>query len=239
MSCSPNNNDFQIFPNKGQLHKNLNLDLETLLRRIRGNDAIVYKYVITSVKKNEGAFVQKGSGPNFQGDFITLCTCKPLMRCYKDIRSGTWIAGFSSVKASNGKQALFYLMKIQQTFESHEDLWSDKKIPEKTKLAKAAHRHKCGDLYKPKIWNRDRFNPENYEPPREGHSHKADNHWHKDIHYPDYLKRISKLLIGDQQLSFLWTRPILFSEMIQSRAQKKYDNIQDFLSSESIYQGVC
>jgi hypothetical protein len=229
MNCSTNNNGFQLFPKKGQLHKNLNLDLETLREIIGIDDATVYRYVIATIKNQEGTFIQEGSGPNFQGDYITLCTCKHKMRCYKDIKPGTWIAGFSNVKAGNGKQALVYLMKIQHTFESHQNLWFDKRIPARTKLAKAAHRHKCGDLYMPKSRNIGGFKTKNYEPPREGHSHKEN--WHYDIRYPDYLGRTAKLVIGNQKLSFLWNRPMLFSPEIQCQGEKKY-SINDFTKSK-------
>lgn len=47
----------------------------------------VYCYIINTIKNRRGRFVQVGSAPNFQGDLITLCTCKAWMRTYKDVSS--------------------------------------------------------------------------------------------------------------------------------------------------------
>ncbi len=83
MGCSTDEPDHQPFPRKGLLSDNSNLPLETLYSSLGSERTVVYRYVITSVDNNGGRFVQRGSGPNFQGNMVTLCTCKHRkMQCY-------------------------------------------------------------------------------------------------------------------------------------------------------------
>ena len=97
MTCGPNEKDQQPFPRKGKLHDNSSLSLNTLRDIVGSEGTLVYCYVVDSVKNEGGRFVQRGSGPNFQGDMVTLCTCKHHMRtslssddwegkCWKDVR---------------------------------------------------------------------------------------------------------------------------------------------------------
>jgi hypothetical protein len=148
--CSINEHDYQPFPREGQLlAANMNLPLGTLRERIGHDQNIVYSYIVTSIENQEGHFVQTGCGPNFQGDLITLCTCKRLMRTYlpTDDWKGMWIAGFSNFKAGGNENALVYLMKVLHSFESHFDLWYSAVIPEKSKQTKNARLNKLGDIY--------------------------------------------------------------------------------------------
>jgi hypothetical protein len=94
----------------------MNIPLDTLDEQITNSHATVYCYVITTVKNRGGQLVQNGSAPNFQGGMITLCTCKHPMRSFlePDEWKGTWIAGFTTVTAGQGGNALVYLMEISQ-----------------------------------------------------------------------------------------------------------------------------
>jgi len=230
--------DFQPFPQTGRLAQNLNLSLDDLRLKIGGIQATVYSYIVATVKNPEGHFRQTGSAPNFQGDVISLCTCKHFMRAFLGIDSwpDTWIAGFTGKGAGKGRNALIYLMKVGSAFESYYDLWFSDKLSEAAKQFKLAHKNKFGDVFQPQseLIDKDVFNPQNYHPPIQNHVHanpKNPNDWHKDI---NYLKGVSgrkaALLIGDEQYSFLWNKPILFHSHPLHRGQKG-DNLQFLLDS--------
>src|SRR6185312_15613746 len=86
---------YQVFPASGPLSDNMNLTTSSLTQRIGMIGGEVYCYILTSVKYFDSRFVQTGSGPNFQGGLLTLCTCKGLMRTGRDLDAwrGIWIAG--------------------------------------------------------------------------------------------------------------------------------------------------
>ncbi len=234
MSCI---SDFsQPFPQTGQ---NLNLSLGALCLKIDATKAIVYSYIVDTVKNHEGDFVQKGSAPNFQDDVISLCTCKHWMRTFRTIDKwcdNIWVAGFTGKKEGKGRNALIYLMKVGIAFKSYYELWYSDKLPDTVKQAKLAHRNKFGDIFQPKskLIDKEVFNPQNYHPPIQNHVHanpKNPNNWHKDINYEKGVSgRKAALLIGDTQYSFLWNKPMLFYPSQLSRGQKK-DNLQDLLAS--------
>ena len=223
MGCITRKTQKQIFPSNNDLTANLNFTLKALKQRIGNNDSLIYTYVLNTVENKNGSFIQLGSAPNFQGNYVTLCTCKRLMRCYqsKDSWPGMWIAGFSSIKAGLGRQSLFYLMKIKYAFRSHFELWSTKLIPQKTKQAKDATEYIRGDLYKPESYLTEEFNPQHYVIPHNDHVHSQDNLWHEDIFYNDRYKRISYLLVGDPRYSFLWNQPKLYALEKQYQGSKK------------------
>jgi hypothetical protein len=230
MNCKSESS--QAFPSSGPLEKNMNLSLDRLRKQIKGTQATVYSYIVATVKNPEGRFIQKGSAPNFQGDVISLCTCKHRMRTFPEVDRGTWIAGFSGKKAGNGENALIYLMKIEFAFESHHDLWFSEQLPESVKQAKLAHVDKFGDVFQPKSKpkdKRDEFDFEHYHPPVAGHVHAPKDWWHKDIHYTKGAGgRKPALLFGVAKYSFLWDQPTLFHSKQLHRAQRK-DDLQSFL----------
>ena len=119
-----NQNDYQPMPSHGNLAKNLNLECKDLLKRVAPFlNECVYAYVITTIHLEDGLLYQKGSGPNFQGDLITLCSCKHKMRTYRRLKSGSkgiWVAGYTRKDLGN---KLFYLMRVAETFDSHKGLW--------------------------------------------------------------------------------------------------------------------
>lgn len=242
MSCLPCESGFQPYPQTGKLKDNSNLSLTHLRDLLSKPDgAVVYSYVVRTIKRQSSDFVQSGSGPNFQGDLITLCTCKPLMRTSLDVDSwcGVWIAGFSGVNETDRGNGLVYLIRVGRAFDSHCDLWQW--LPSKTRQAKAAHLHKLGDVSEPKAERihsdgLSRFEPGNYKPPRDGHSHatiesNSDTpRWHKDVNYQGYRERRAALLVGDPETSFLWSRPIVFFAGRQHPRTKKWTSPQEFLN---------
>lgn len=206
--CSANEDDYQPFPKSGRLAGNKNLSLSTLRKHVTGQ-ATVYCYIITSIKNRDGHFIQTGCGPNFQGDRVTLCTCKHRMRTFLDASdwNGKWVAGFTDRPAGQGRNILVYLMQVSQTFESHYDLWFADTIPPKTKQAKAAHFDKFGDIYKPRRRGANLFDPQDYIPPHSNHVHAKG--WDNDIAYRGCSDRYAALLVGNPMYSFLWNRPMI------------------------------
>ena len=227
-----NRNTYQSMPSYGKLARNLNLPLEVLLEKITPfRKETVYSYVVDTVKHSKGRLYQEGSGPNYQGDMMTLCTCKHRMRTARDADSwnGVWIAGYTS-RSRYGEHELFYLMRIAQTFESHHELWFSDSIPEKTKMSKAAHLDKFGDIYQPKTESGDPYSYQDYFAPCNIHVHCSSDLWHKDIKYTNgYGGRLPALLIGDRNFSFLWDEPVLSSPFGIPRGQKKV-GLSDLLS---------
>ena len=222
-----NEDAYQAMPRTGRLAKSLNLRHEALAKRIAPfKKDTVYSYVVDTVKYHERRLYQTGSGPNFQGDMITLCSCKHLMRTARDTASwkGVWIAGFISSKYSSSRShKLFYLMRVSQAFKSHHELWSSDSIPEETKIAKAAHLDRFGDIYQPKTELGAHYCHRSYLRPCKGHVHHESDLWHKDIKRNAlyYGGRPSALLVGDPNSSFLWDKPVVTAPFNLWQGQKK------------------
>lgn len=185
--------------------------------------APIYCYVMTSVRNRDSILQHKGSGPNWQGGTITLCTCKHFMRTFSDIKQGTWITGFSGVSAFEGKNYLIYLMRVAQTFESHYDLWYH--LPEEVREAKAADIHPLGDIFRPlgRDTQQSPFNPAKYHEPCQGHSHGRNQHWHKDINYHMKNGKHHLLCVGDKDYSFVWDKCMVTIDHNIGRGQKKLE----------------
>jgi hypothetical protein len=218
--------DHQPYPQQGQLAKTLNLTLGTLrshLDDMEFQEATVYSYVIATIQFDGGEFLQRGSAPNFQGDLVTLCTCKHFMRTFLDAPRwrGKWIAGFTGVEAGRGRNALVYIMRVAHAFESHRDLWHSGALTSAAREAKAADRDRFGDVYRPAIEQGDPFEPANYEKPVPNHDHFKDGSWPRDIAYPARAGRRPALLVGQIGLSFLWSKPMLCYSPALHRGQKK------------------
>ena len=124
-----NQNAYQAMPTHGRLSKNLNLSPETLLEKIEDfKESTVYFYIVDTVEYEDGRLYQTGSGPNFQGDLVTLCSCKHWMRTSPEVESwrGLWVAGYTSSR-DLGSNRLFYLMRVSQAFRFHFDIDQDGK----------------------------------------------------------------------------------------------------------------
>jgi len=229
--CEKNEPGCQPFPAKGQPKSNLNQSYPELQMALHEQDGCVYCYVIETIKDEGGRFRQTGSGPNFQGGRITLCTCKHWMRTFKNLADwkGVWIAGFSGLKAGGGQNCLVYLMKIRQAFPSHRQLW--KSLRPATRREKNARDHGLGDVFEPKSQGSE-FRWSSYYQPVSGHVHASEKDptaWHKDICYRGCSKRVAALLLGDVKFSFLWKRPLIARKGKLHRGQKKYEHLTAFL----------
>ena len=216
----------QPYPQQGQLAKTLNLTLGTLRSRladIEFQEATVYCYVIATIQFDGGEFLQTGSAPNFQGDLITLCTCKHFMRTFLDAPDwrGKWIAGFTGIKAGTDGNAMVYMMRVAHAFESHRDLWLSEALTSAAKEAKAADCDKFGDVYRPTSGRGNPFDPADYQAPVQNHVHAEDGEWHKDIDRVGCAGRRPALLVGQVGHSFLWSKPMLCYSSALHRGQKK------------------
>ena len=197
----------QRFPKTGRLAEQSNIDLSSLRKRLRGQSGVVHCYVVRTIEYPADEFVHTGSGPNFQGGLITLCTCKHQMRSRRGLRDwrGAWVAGFTSLGKVPGDHVnhLVYLMKVGQAYTSHRDLWHALSAAQRE--AKAADTNPLGDVFRPRSPVGDWFDPKSYIPPGPDHSHCAGNRWQEDI--DDH--RRPPLLVGDPDLSLLWSRPLI------------------------------
>ena len=213
------------------LSHNSNLPLDALRRVASAGESVVYCYVVDSVRNEGEGFVQGGSGPNFQGDMVSLCTCKHHMRTSLSPADweGKWVAGFTGVGAGGGKNALVYLTKVGHAFESHHDLWYSEEIAAETKRAKSATLSRLGDLFEPVDESSDPFDHRGYRPPHADHSHASKNAWHRDVDQTGYGRRRAALLVGDLEYSFLWDKPTLFFPNSIGRGYRKI-NLNDLLS---------
>jgi hypothetical protein len=243
--CSDNGSSHQPFPNTGPLasENQRNLSLNKLRKKIADKDnPYVYFYVIATIEYDGQQFRQKGTGPNFQGDLITLCTCKHYMRSSMDADKwrGKWIAGFTSrmkLQDQEKRNYLVYLMRVSDAFESFQELWNNN-IPDETKKAKAAHLHRLGDIYEPKDCDPSKsFRAEHYESPCEqlGENYNHDGCWRKNIeYYNERSKRRAALLVGDKSSSFLWEEPkINYKELLSRGYGKiKFDEFLDKLEKK-------
>jgi hypothetical protein len=130
----------QPFPSNGPLRKKLN----SSIAKIRRSSAPfllrpVYGYIMTSVENRGGSLFQAGTAPNFQGDRITLCTCKHKDRCSPPPIGkrgpcllepwwGVWVAGLCS-RTQCQPRALFYLMLVNGSYESPAAIWNALSAP--------------------------------------------------------------------------------------------------------------
>lgn len=234
--CSDSRSDHQRFPNKGLLacDSQRNLSLVELEKIADQDDPNVYLYVIATIKYQDKKFIQYGTGPNFQGDLITLCTCKHRMRSSMSVDdwTGKWIAGFTGktcVKEPQERNYLVYLMKVSEAFGSFRDFWENN-ILDETKNAKAAHEHEFGDIYKPKREGIRPYELEDYEKPCKNHGHGGC--WREDIKYEKgYSGRPAALLVGDQRKSFLWNHPKIWypGQLFRNYQKLKFNEFLDQL----------
>jgi hypothetical protein len=224
--------DFQPYPQTGRLADSLNLSIDVLRQKVGSDHEIAYSYVVATIKNRGGRFVQRGNAPNFQGGVITLCTCKHRMRTFMGAEDwrGKWVTGFTGINVTGRRaNALVYLMKVDQAFESHRDLWYA--LPEEVREAKSATHHRHGDIYQPKREVGDPFDPGYYVAPCSDHVHAPGSAWHGDIDYVGCSDRKAALLLGNPDHSFLWDRPIIFTPLPLHRGQKKWpDGLDDFLT---------
>jgi len=225
-------NDFyQEWPPKGSLNSNMNKSLSSLEKILMNEYGLVYAYILTTVNENDGHFIQLGSAPNFQGGLITLNTCKHDMRSWRfpEKWKDVWIAGFTGVNTTADKlNYLFYLMKVQDAFQSHLQIWNWLDAP--ARKAKNARYNPCGDVYEPKSCFDNEFNPLEYYSCTRIHVHANGNAWYKDINYLNpRMKKRPSLLVGNPESSYLWSQGTLCFQDTPPRTKRWH--LQDFLKS--------
>ena len=184
-------------------------------------DDIVYGYVIATIKPDgRGGFQQTGSAPNWQGDTLTLCTCKHEMRTSltpEEWRRNKWIAGLCGwSQAFKKQQSLVILMRVGETFTSQAELVDTLLRTGRQQVvdAKDSRAHPLGDLMVPRTPGAtpNPFDPGAYFPPIRGHAHSSvDNpdQWHNDVNHRGRSGRQPAMLVGDSNFSFRWTRPMV------------------------------
>jgi hypothetical protein len=227
----------QLFPTSGPIRLDCGLaELRRLCPRTPGAGGDCYAYVVDAIQINRtGHSCQEGSGPNWQGGRITLCTCKHWMRSFRDPQGweGCWIAGFTSRKR-DGYHWLVYLMQVKHAFASHAELWRSGKLSARTLAAKAASSCRLGDLFEPVDHYGKRFLWKFYRPPATNHSHAEErwpDQWHKDIYYRGASGRRPPLLVGDPTHSFLWSRRRIRCAGELARGQKRVE-LAKFLNTQ-------
>lgn len=183
-------------------------------------DDLVYGYVIRTIKPDsKGGFKQTGSAPNWQGDSLTLCTCKHEMRTYfsPEAWKGKWIAGLCGwTKEFNKQQALVILMRVGETYPSQAHLVHALRQMGRQHVvdAKDSRKHALGDLMIPlgEGIPANPHDPRAYHSPIRGHAHSDDDdpdQWHNDVNHAGSSGRQAAMLAGDAAFSFRWTRPMV------------------------------
>ncbi len=184
--------------------------LQNFLKEYQGEE--VYSYIVDTIDLENGTFVQYGSAPNVDGGVFTLCTCKHQMRSYKtpeDWQKGYWVAGFSGLKHTKC-QSLAYLMRIGEAFNSYGELYtSSKLIYGKVLESKLASLNPRGDMYSLKKGAENFLSASSYEEPQsEDHVHSGI--WERDVEIDEKYSRPSALLVGDPDLSWGWSNPLIY-----------------------------
>lgn len=220
--CIPDDTqDFQHFPTEGVLFGNMDLRKPKLNDCIGGLPGTVRSYKMTSVDPDEdGLHRHYGSGPNFQGGCLTLCTCAHQIRAEKKHTGeweGSWLAGFTTPRQC-GRAWLFYLAQVERVYATAADLWTalpSLPLPH-LQQAKSTRRNRLGDAFQPNLDSScaDPFDAAHYYPPMLGHSHHttaSDANWKNDIEfYNSSFKRHSVYLVANPELTFLWQTPTLY-----------------------------
>jgi hypothetical protein len=236
--CSVSLETEQHFPKENSAFR-INRPFPELADCVAASNNKAYSYIVTTVTFNSTTshFEQHGSGPNFQGGVLTLCTCKRQMRARLDATDwrGKWVAGFTSRTIHEGKHWLFYLMQVEVAYDSHSDLWNA--LPETVRDAKAAHKHFLGDVFVPKTTNLtgdSRFDPSRYHcPSRHAHIKPKDPiYWHNDINYQHAARtgRQPPLLVAEPSLTYIWKEPMLYLDCNHHRDYEKWANLQDLIA---------
>lgn len=226
----------QSFPVDGHLRKNLGLPLPRLLGQVGQQEGKTYSYIVTTVKLNQesACFEQHGSGPNYQGDVLSLCTCKHQMRSRlsgEQWEDDVWIAGFTSRTIHADKHWLFFLAKVKSAYDSHCELWNC--VDADYRKKKAAHLNFLGDLFQPTRplpTGESQFLASRYRMPLD-HAHRqypGDNGWKNDINYRHAItSRRAPLLVADPRLTFLWKKPtICFARKKHCRDYQTWASLQ-------------
>lgn len=202
------------------------ISLEALLSRLEGqpsDEVRVYTVATTRLDKSTNVIRHLGSGPNLEGGLATLCTCKHSMRQNRaGSWKGQWIIGLTSRARNNGfsgEHYLFYMMKVDQVFQSHKELFNYLNTRNRNVLRiKNAVNNRLGDIFEPADICTDSLDHKMYKIPHKNHSHIGNDGWHDDIAYNE---KSSPLLLGDIKNTFVWTRPMIKFKLKQGVGNRK------------------
>lgn len=233
-TCDPvDTQPVQPFPTEGVLFGNLDLRKPDLRSRIVGRPGKVRSYKMISVyMDDQGRLEHYGSGPNFQGGCLTLCTCAHQIRTEKHAADweGCWLAGFTSPRLCD-RTWLFYLAQVRSGYSTAADLWAA--LPTSLRQAKSTRRNRLGDAFQPNPTSScgDPRDAAHYHPPMVGHSHhrtaRADD-WKKDIEFSNaQFGRHAAYLVADPEFTFLWQTPALFLE--HHPRNQSWDSVDELL----------
>jgi len=202
----------------------MNCPYDQLSAALPSDATEVYAYVIATIERDDERFVQYGSGPNWQGGVLTLCTCKHWMRSFGTPEDwhGHRIAGFSGVRAGGGRNALVFLTRVDAAYDSQAALWRSNALGVRARNAKAATLHRHGDLFEPKNAGSDPYHPRSYHTPCRNHDHFPDRGWYDDIDYVGAGGHRPALLVGEVAQTYLWDKPRLFFPKSIGIGQRKY-----------------
>lgn len=191
--------------------------LEKLLSNLQssvGDEVRIYTVASTKLDIDAMAVRHLGSGPNLEGGRATLCTCKHSMRQSHTLEGwkGKWVLGLTSRAANKGFGGihyLFYMMKVDQAFDSHHALYSYlRKVDGEALRIKNAVGNPLGDIFQPKRPCADLLDPKMYVPPHKDHSHGSspNDQWCQDVVYKG---KCAPLLLADSGNTYVWPRPMI------------------------------
>ena len=233
--CSTNVVDCQPWPKIGRLSNRVRPRLPGFPNKppIASAEARVFAYVLSTLDvdqtdQDKPIFCQRGCAPNFQGGYITLCTCMHYHRTWPSLaKEGVWVAGFCGKGCAGGNQ-LFYLMRVEKVIPNFADLWNSRKLPKAALRAKSSRFNIFGDVYEPKRRAAlDPFAPKNYWKPMKNHKHLPDS-WRKDICFGDKADPQPGLLVGHPDLSFVWKSPRYAYRGAKHPRFKFHDSLEAF-----------
>lgn len=211
------------------------ITLKELLSRLEGqsrDEVRVYTVATTRLDKSTNIIRHLGSGPNLEGGLATLCTCKHSMRQNRaENWKGQWILGLTSRAANkgfNGEHYLLYLMKVDQAFESHKELFEYLNTTDRAALRiKNAVNNRLGDIFEPADICKDPLNHQMYKIPHKNHSHIGNDGWHDDIAYNG---KSAPLLLGAIQNTFVWQQPMIRFNLKRGAGNMKLTLGEDLFS---------
>lgn len=232
------------------LVENANLAIPELRNEVAGelSDSLLYSYVMTSVEMHDGRLLQCGTGPNVEGDVLTLCTCKHYMRTWSAIEEGTWIAGLTSradeFAEANG-HCLFYLSQIESVHETYPELgnYLTEEFGEDALDVKKTSNNPLGDFYEfdaREAHSTDDdlyYDPDRYKKPVDDHDHNGSNDgWREDIDKKYDRTGRPKLVVGDPSRTYVWDEPSISYMPEHYRGAKKWKGFDEFFECLEMVQ---
>lgn len=169
-----------------------NFSLEKM-REILSGVTCIYVYPHHEIKlSDEGEFQQTRSGPNWEGDLVTMTTCKHLLRTYKTIDESGRVAICGVTNKLDGENFLMYIGVVRMTFNSMDSLsaYLQQNEPKAFK-AKDTRHNRLGDLFVPAydLTGEERYDSMSFHEPVDDHCRKEEldskgqPKWFKDIEY--------------------------------------------------------